>query len=244
MGTPLTGCGTALVTPFARDGSIDERAVRRLARRQIDAGIHFLVPVRHDRREPDAVRRRARRASSSWWSRRPRARCRCWPAPAATTRTRSSSSALRMKRAGARRHPVGHAVLQQADAGRPVPALPRDRRRGRAADRGLQRARADRLQRRGRDARAPQRECRTSSASRKRRATCRRSARSAAPCPPDFIVLSGDDALTLPTMAVGGHGIISVASNEVPAEMARMVEAAERGDFDAARARCTRSSSR
>ena len=42
--------------------------------------------------------------------------------------------------------------------------------------------------------------------------------------PADFIVLSGDDALTLPTMSVGGHGIISVASNEVPAEMTQMVE--------------------
>jgi 4-hydroxy-tetrahydrodipicolinate synthase len=53
--------------------------------------------------------------------------------------------------------------------------------------------------------------------------------------PPDFIVLSGDDALTLPLMAVGGHGIISVASNEIPREMAQMVEAAERNDFAAAR---------
>ncbi len=54
--------------------------------------------------------------------------------------------------------------------------------------------------------------------------------------PADFIVLSGDDALTLPLMAVGGRGIISVASNEIPAEMAQMVEAAERNDFAAARA--------
>jgi len=54
--------------------------------------------------------------------------------------------------------------------------------------------------------------------------------------PSDFIVLSGDDALTLPLMAVGGHGIISVASNEIPAEMVAMVEAAERNDFAAARA--------
>ena len=38
--------------------------------------------------------------------------------------------------------------------------------------------------------------------------------------PDDFIVLSGDDALTLPLMAVGGRGIISVAANEIPAEMA------------------------
>src|SRR5918994_5553795 len=39
-----TGCGTALVRPFTRDGALDEAGVRRLARRQIDAGIHFLVP--------------------------------------------------------------------------------------------------------------------------------------------------------------------------------------------------------
>jgi len=53
--------------------------------------------------------------------------------------------------------------------------------------------------------------------------------------PAEFIVLSGDDALTLPLMAIGGRGIISVASNEAPAEMVQMVEAAERGDFAAAR---------
>src|SRR2546430_16021863 len=41
---PFTGCGTALVTPFRRDGSLDEAGVSRLAKRQIDAGIHFLVP--------------------------------------------------------------------------------------------------------------------------------------------------------------------------------------------------------
>ena len=54
--------------------------------------------------------------------------------------------------------------------------------------------------------------------------------------PNDFIVLSGDDALTLPLMAVGGRGIISVASNLVAAEMSRMVELAEANDFAAARA--------
>src|ERR687896_383740 len=40
----LTGCGTALVTPFARDGSVDERALRNLVDWQIAEGIHFLVP--------------------------------------------------------------------------------------------------------------------------------------------------------------------------------------------------------
>ena len=53
--------------------------------------------------------------------------------------------------------------------------------------------------------------------------------------PESFIVLSGDDALTLPLMSVGGHGIISVISNEAPAEMARMADLAAAGDFNAAR---------
>ena len=44
MRTPFTGVGTALVSPFTRGGSLDEAAVRRLARRQIDAGVHFLCP--------------------------------------------------------------------------------------------------------------------------------------------------------------------------------------------------------
>jgi 4-hydroxy-tetrahydrodipicolinate synthase len=54
--------------------------------------------------------------------------------------------------------------------------------------------------------------------------------------PPDFTVLSGDDALTLPLVAVGGRGVISVASNVVPGRMARLVNAALAGDFAAARA--------
>ena len=44
MRTPFTGCGTALVTPFTSSGAVDEAAVRRLAKRQVDAGVHFLVP--------------------------------------------------------------------------------------------------------------------------------------------------------------------------------------------------------
>ena len=44
MRTHWTGVGTALVTPFTKSGDLDEKAVRRLGRRQIDAGIHFLVP--------------------------------------------------------------------------------------------------------------------------------------------------------------------------------------------------------
>ena len=44
MRTPFTGVGTALITPFRKDGSVDEAAVKRLVRRQIDAGVHFVSP--------------------------------------------------------------------------------------------------------------------------------------------------------------------------------------------------------
>ena len=53
--------------------------------------------------------------------------------------------------------------------------------------------------------------------------------------PKDFLVLSGDDSLTLPLIALGGRGLISVASNEIPAEMTRLVQSAVSGDFVEAR---------
>jgi 4-hydroxy-tetrahydrodipicolinate synthase len=54
--------------------------------------------------------------------------------------------------------------------------------------------------------------------------------------PEAFSVLCGDDALALPLMAIGGRGVISVASNIVPERMARLVNAALAGDFAGARA--------
>ena len=51
----------------------------------------------------------------------------------------------------------------------------------------------------------------------------------------DFMLLSGDDPLTVAVMAIGGRGVVSVASNEAPAEMVQIVELCERGDYAAAR---------
>jgi 4-hydroxy-tetrahydrodipicolinate synthase len=48
-------------------------------------------------------------------------------------------------------------------------------------------------------------------------------------------VLSGDDAITIPLMALGGRGLISVVSNEIPGEMTQIAQACLRGDFDTAR---------
>ncbi|MCB1112925.1 MAG: 4-hydroxy-tetrahydrodipicolinate synthase [Chlamydiales bacterium] len=52
---------------------------------------------------------------------------------------------------------------------------------------------------------------------------------------PAFSVLSGDDALTLPLMSLGGHGVVSVISNLLPNEMKTLVNAAMHGDYDKAR---------
>ncbi len=56
-----------------------------------------------------------------------------------------------------------------------------------------------------------------------------------AACGPDFSVLSGDDNVTLPLLAIGGHGVISVIANLVPRETAEMVRAALDGDWKRAR---------
>jgi 4-hydroxy-tetrahydrodipicolinate synthase len=53
--------------------------------------------------------------------------------------------------------------------------------------------------------------------------------------PDEFVILSGDDAITLPLFALGGRGVISVASNEIPAEMAQLCRHGLRGEFEQAR---------
>jgi len=54
-------------------------------------------------------------------------------------------------------------------------------------------------------------------------------------CPDDFIVLSGDDFTAFPTMAIGGKGVISVASNVMPSDMAEMMNACNAKDFETAK---------
>ena len=219
---------------------MDEAAVRRLGRRQIDAGVHFLVPGRHDRREPDAHAAPSALRIVEILVDEANGRVPIL-AGAGGYDTREVIARRGRDEEGRRRRPaVGDAVLQQADAGRAVPALPRDRREHDAANRRLQRARAG--------------PAATSSPSTLVRLASlpnivgikEASGNMSQMCevcrsvPPDFLVLSGDDVVTLPLMAVGGRGVISVVSNEIPAEMSQMVEAAERGDFTAARAIHTR----
>jgi 4-hydroxy-tetrahydrodipicolinate synthase len=58
--------------------------------------------------------------------------------------------------------------------------------------------------------------------------------------PDDFAILSGDDMFTLPTLAMGGHGVISVVANIAPSQMAALVDAFDKGDLQAAQAAQTK----
>ncbi|MGC2658208.1 MAG: 4-hydroxy-tetrahydrodipicolinate synthase [Bryobacteraceae bacterium] len=53
--------------------------------------------------------------------------------------------------------------------------------------------------------------------------------------PESFLVLSGDDAVTIPVVALGGHGVISVVANQIPWEFSQLTQAALRGDYQRAR---------
>ena len=141
-----SGCGTALVTPFTAGGAVDESAVRRLAARQIDAGIHFLAPCGTTGESPTLSRAEQRRVVELVVETAGRA--------GARARRRGRLRHSGRDRSGGRhatgrggRHLVSHPVLQQTDPRGHLPALPGARREHPVADCGLQRAGSHRLQR-------------------------------------------------------------------------------------------------
>jgi 4-hydroxy-tetrahydrodipicolinate synthase len=234
MRTEWTGAGTALITPFTKAGDLDEPAVRRLVRRQIDAGIHFLSPCGTTGESPtlsDAERLRIVELVAD--------------EVAGRVPILAGAGGYNTKE-------VVHLAREMEKAGA-TGLLSVTPYYNKPTQDGLvehYRAIADSTKlpiivynvpgRTGVNVETPTLE---------RLATISNivgvkeaSGNMAQMCdilravPPGFIVLAGDDVMTLPLMAVGGHGVVSVASNEVPAEMAQMVEAAERNDFVAARA--------
>ena len=228
-----TGVGTALVTPFLRDGSLDEPAVRRLARRQIEAGIHFLSPCGTTGEAPtlsaDEKVRVVELVVEEADGRVPVL------AGAGGYDTREVIHLMRrMERAGAAgflsvtpyyNKPTQEGLVQHYTAlseSTPLPIVVYNVP-GRTGV-NVEPATLVRLA-----------ALENVVAVKEATGNVTQMAEICASVPDDFIVLSGDDVLTLPLMAIGGHGVISVASNEAPAEMARMVELAEQGDFASAR---------
>ena len=233
MRVPFTGVGTALITPFTKSGAVDEPAVRRLARRQVDAGVHVLVPCGTTGEVPTLSAAERRRVVE-------------------IVVEEAAGRALVLAGAGGYdTREVIHAVHEAQDAGangilsvtpyynRPTPEGLYQHYKAIADSTPLPIVVYNVPGRTG---------CNVDPATLARLATIPtivgvkeasgnigQMAEICKLLPPDFIVLSGDDSITLPLMAIGGRGIISVASNEVPAEMVQMVESAERGDFATAR---------
>jgi 4-hydroxy-tetrahydrodipicolinate synthase len=233
MRTQFTGVGTALITPFVTSGALDEAAIVRLAKRQIERGIHFLVPCGTTGETPTLSAAERRRVVELVLK-------------AADGRVPVMAGA-----GGYDTQEVVHAAKDMASVGvqgllsvtpyynKPTPEGLYAHFSKIAEATPLPIVLYNVPGRTG---------CNIDAATCARLATiphvvgvkeasgnitqmveiCRA-------VPRDFLVLSGDDALTLPLMAIGGKGLISVASNVAPAAMASMVEAAERGDHEAAR---------
>jgi 4-hydroxy-tetrahydrodipicolinate synthase len=234
MRTRWTGVGTALVTPFTRSGELDDAAVRRLGRRQIDAGIHFLVPCGTTGENPTLTLDERVRTVEILVD-EAKGQVPILAGAGGNNTKEVIELAHEMKKAGAdgllsvtpyynKPTPDGLYEHFRAIAGStPLPIIVYN-----VPGRTSVNIDVPTLARLA----AIPNIVGVKEASGNMTQMCE----ACRAVPPDFVVLSGDDALTLPLMAVGGRGIISVASNQIPAEMVQMVEAAERGDFAAARA--------
>jgi 4-hydroxy-tetrahydrodipicolinate synthase len=230
----FTGCGTALVTPFTRDGAVDEAAVSRLARRQIDGGVHFLVPCGTTGEVPTLTEEEQVRIVELIVA-EAKGKVPVLAGAGGYNTREVIHMGKRMRAAGADgllsvtpyyNKPTPEGLVQHYRAigdavGLPIVVYNVPGRTGCNVD--------------------PATLLRLSEipqviAVKEASGNVTQMCEICASLPADFIVLSGDDALTLPLMAVGGRGIISVASNEIPREMSQMVELGERGDFAGARA--------
>ena len=232
----ITGCGTAIVTPFRADGSIDEQALRSLVNWQIDSGIDFLVAC-------GSTGEAATLDEDEWL------RAVCLIADAAggrvpvwagcthnSTRTLVRQAALlrqvRGVSAGLSANPYYNKPTQEgqyqhflalAKAVYPLPValynVP-----GRTAA-NLEPATAVRLAEAAPNIQA------IKEASGK----LPQIAELVHTLPRGFKIFSGDDNMALAAVGVGAHGLISVASNEIPAETGRMIRAALHNDWSTAR---------
>ena len=230
----MTGVGTALVTPFAASGAVDEAALRRLARRQIDAGVHFLCPCGTTGESP-TLRDEEKLRIVEILADEANGQVPIVAGAGGYDTREVIHLANELERRGAAgllsvtpyyNKPTQEGLFQHykaiADSTRlPIVVYNVPGRTGVNVE----------VQTLVRLAQIP-----NIVAVKEASGNVTQMCEICRAVPEGFIVLSGDDALTLPLMAVGGHGIISVASNEIPAEMVQMVEAAERNDFRAARA--------
>lgn len=233
MARHLTGCGTALVTPFRRDGSVDEEALRSLVEWQITEGVHFLVPCGSTGEAATMAPAEHRRVVEITVE-VAAGRVPIVAGAGTNDTTRAIALSKEMKAAGAthllhvspmynkppQRGLIGHfrAIADAVDLPIIVYNVP-----GRTGSNIEARTTLELAKIRGIVG------IKEASGNLGQIADILRDR------PSGFSVLSGDDALTLPVMALGGEGVISVVSNATPRAMADLVDACAAGDFAAAR---------
>jgi len=229
----FTGCGTALVTPFRPDQSLDEEGVRRLARRQIDAGISFLVPCGTTGESPTLTREEQLHVVAIC-AEQARGRVPVLAGAGGYNTANVIEMAREFQALGANgilsvtpyyNRPTQEGLYQHykaiADAV-PLPIILYNVP-GRTGC-NIEPATLLRLA-----------EIENIVGVKEASGNISQMAAIASRVPKDFIVLSGDDAVTMPLMALGGRGVVSVVSNEIPAEMTRLARFCAANDFAAAR---------
>ena len=229
----FTGCGTAMVTPFRRDQSLDEAALRRLVRRQIDAGVDFLVPCGTTGESPTLTRAEHLRVVEITIE-EARGKLPVLAGAGGYNTAEVIELASELKALGADgvlsvtpyyNKPTQEGLYQHFRAVAAAVSFPiiLYSVQGRTGV-NVEPATVKRL-------------AEIDNIVGIKEASGNISQMSAIlnVVPDKFAVLSGDDGVTLPLAALGGRGIISVASNEIPAEMARLTRLCAKNDFPAAR---------
>src|SRR5580700_7178555 len=230
----VRGCGTALVTPFHPDGSVDENALRNLVAWQVESGIDFLIPCGTTGETPtlsreewlcvidttiDAVAGRvpivAGATSNSTQDAVEKAR-EVAARPGVNAILTASPYYNKPTQEGQYRH--FRAIAEAVD--KPIILYNVPGRTGANIEPGTL----------ARLAEVP-----NIAGVKEASGNITQMAEVCNLVPENFLVFSGDDAITLPVIALGGVGIISVASNEIPREMAEMTRAALNNDWGTAR---------
>lgn len=228
----FTGCGTALVTPFHADGSLDEATLRKLLQRQIDAGIQFLVPCGTTGESPTLTKQEHLRVVEITVEEAAGKT----PVLAGCGGYNTAELVEMAKALNALK--VDGLLSVTPYYNRPAPQGLLAHYEAIAAATPLPIILYNIAGRTGRNIPTPEllrlAEIETIVGVKEASGSISQVAEVCQYTPDDFVVLSGDDAVTLPLMSLGGVGLISVASNEIPAEMAQICDLALKGNFASA----------
>src|SRR5438309_8177982 len=231
----LRGCGTALVTPFRQDGSMDETALRTLIAWQVESGIDFLVPCGTTGETPTLSHDEWLHVIDSTIE----VVAGRVPIVAGATSNSTQDAVEKAKEVAGR--PGVNAILTAS----PYYNKPTQEGQYRhfrtiaeAVDKPIILYNVP-----GRTAAniepptlARLAEVENIAGVKEASGNISQIADLCNAVPNDFLVFSGDDAITLPVISLGGVGIISVCSNEIPIDMAELTRAALAGKWDDARA--------